>query len=194
MEDSSPPPSYSDLKPGLENSSSGAQLHPGGVEEAAGLEEGGEPHPPHQPKNYLWLSIFSCFCPAHPINIVAFVFSVMALNSYTEGDYEGSKRLGQNALRVAIAAIIIGIVVIGIYCIVHFTTCPARVVFYVRGAPATLLVGSVSQARGACWLNVPKRRQMLERNAQDMMCSHSPISLARSSESRCPFDASQDAN
>lgn len=124
MEDSPPPPPYSDLKPGLENSSSsGAQLSPGelgGLEGAAGLEEG-EPRP-HQPKNYLWLSIFSCFCPAHPINIVAFVFSVMALNSYTDGDYEGSKRLGQNALRVAIAAIIIGIVVIGIYCIVHFTT------------------------------------------------------------------------
>lgn len=29
------------------------------------------------PKNYLWLAIFSCFCPAYPINIVAFVFSIM---------------------------------------------------------------------------------------------------------------------
>lgn len=29
------------------------------------------------PKNYLWLAIVSCFCPAYPINIVAFVFSIM---------------------------------------------------------------------------------------------------------------------
>lgn len=30
-----------------------------------------------RPKNYLWLTIVSCFCPAYPINIVAFVFSIM---------------------------------------------------------------------------------------------------------------------
>lgn len=30
-----------------------------------------------RPKNYLWLAIVSCFCPAYPINIVAFVFSIM---------------------------------------------------------------------------------------------------------------------
>lgn len=29
------------------------------------------------PKNYLWLTIISCFCPAYPINIVALVFSIM---------------------------------------------------------------------------------------------------------------------
>ncbi|KAG8504661.1 Transmembrane protein 233 [Galemys pyrenaicus] len=29
------------------------------------------------PKNYLWLTILSCFCPAYPVNIVAFVFSIM---------------------------------------------------------------------------------------------------------------------
>lgn len=44
-----------------------------------------------------------------------------ALNSYNQGDIEGSKRLGRNALWVAVASIIIGIV-IGVYCIVHFTT------------------------------------------------------------------------
>uniref|UniRef100_A0A670KKM7 Transmembrane protein 233 n=1 Tax=Podarcis muralis TaxID=64176 RepID=A0A670KKM7_PODMU len=76
----------------------------------------------HAPKNYLWLSILSCFCPSYPINIVAFVFSVMALNSYTQGDIEGSKRLGHTALLVAIAAILIGLVLIGILCAVHFTT------------------------------------------------------------------------
>ncbi|NXD62840.1 TM233 protein, partial [Eolophus roseicapillus] len=80
----------------------------------------GPPQP--RPKNYLLLSIFSCFCPAYPINIVAFVFSVMALNSYNQGDIEGSKRLGRNALWVAVASIIIGLVVTGIYFVVHFTT------------------------------------------------------------------------
>ncbi|XP_049554172.1 transmembrane protein 233 isoform X2 [Orcinus orca] len=33
------------------------------------------------PKNYLWLAIVSCFCPAYPINIVALVFSIMGLSS-----------------------------------------------------------------------------------------------------------------
>nr|XP_009685798.1 PREDICTED: transmembrane protein 233 [Struthio camelus australis] len=45
-----------------------------------------------------------------------------ALNSYNQGDIEGSKRLGRNALWVAVASIIIGLVIIGIYCVVHFTT------------------------------------------------------------------------
>ncbi|XP_037673300.1 transmembrane protein 233 [Choloepus didactylus] len=72
-------------------------------------------------KNYLWLSIVSCFCPAYPINIVAFVFSIMSLNSYNNGDVEGSMRLGRNAKWVAIASIIIGLLIISISCIVHFT-------------------------------------------------------------------------
>ncbi|XP_069820190.1 transmembrane protein 233 isoform X1 [Dendropsophus ebraccatus] len=74
------------------------------------------------PSNYLILSIFSCFCPAYPVNIVAFVFSIMALNSYNDGDIEGSRRLGRNALYVAIASIIIGLLVIATYCFVHFST------------------------------------------------------------------------
>ncbi|XP_075070947.1 transmembrane protein 233 [Mixophyes fleayi] len=74
------------------------------------------------PSNYLILSIFACFCPAYPINIVAFVFSIMALNSYNDGDIDGSRRLGRNALYVAIASIIIGLLVIATYCVVHFTT------------------------------------------------------------------------
>lgn len=47
---------------------------------------------------------------------------LQALNSYNQGDIEGSKRLGRNALWVAVASIIIGLVVIGIFCVVHFTT------------------------------------------------------------------------
>lgn len=30
-----------------------------------------------RPDNYLWLAILSCFCPSYPVNIVAFVFSIM---------------------------------------------------------------------------------------------------------------------
>ncbi|XP_049721413.1 transmembrane protein 233 [Loxodonta africana] len=74
-----------------------------------------------RPKNYLWLTIISCFCPAYPINIVALVFSVMSLHSYNEGDFEGARRLGRNAKWVAIASIIIGLLIISITCAVHFT-------------------------------------------------------------------------
>ncbi|XP_056131373.1 transmembrane protein 233-like [Lampris incognitus] len=82
--------------------------------------EGHGPPPPL--RSYLFLTIFTCFCPAYPINIVALVFSIMSRNSYELGDYEGSKRLGRNALYVAIASIIIGLLIIAILCIVHFTT------------------------------------------------------------------------
>lgn len=38
------------------------------------------------------------------------------------GDYDGSRRLGRMALYVAVASIIIGLLIIAITCIVHFTT------------------------------------------------------------------------
>ncbi|XP_015672956.1 transmembrane protein 233 [Protobothrops mucrosquamatus] len=120
MAGSSPPPAYSDLKRGLEKTGSGAELQLNGAEEIPGPEEEEEPRP--APKNYLWLSILSCFCPAYPVNIAAFVFSILALNSYNQGDIEGSRRLGHTALLVAIASILIGILMIAILCIVHYTT------------------------------------------------------------------------
>ncbi|XP_039188629.1 transmembrane protein 233 [Crotalus tigris] len=120
MAGSSPPPAYSDLKRGREKSCSGAELQLNGAEDIPGPEEEEEPRP--APKNYLWLSILSCFCPAYPVNIAAFVFSIMALNSYNQGDIEGSKRLGHTALLVAIASILIGVLMIAILCIVHYTT------------------------------------------------------------------------
>uniref|UniRef100_A0A8C5X5P3 Transmembrane protein 233 n=1 Tax=Malurus cyaneus samueli TaxID=2593467 RepID=A0A8C5X5P3_9PASS len=79
----------------------------------------GPPQP--RPKNYLLLSILSCFCPAYPSTSSI----LSALNSYNQGDIEGSKRLGRNALWVAVASILIGLVV-GIYCAVHFTTVSKR--------------------------------------------------------------------
>lgn len=49
------------------------------------------------PRNYLWLSIVSCFCPAYPINIVALVFSIMVSKldpeQPGEGDLGGTERL-----------------------------------------------------------------------------------------------------
>ncbi|KAM6317761.1 transmembrane protein 233 [Podargus strigoides] len=104
-------PAAADIKRALENSPE------------TNIEDELPDEPPQpRPKNYLLLSILSCFCPAYPINIVAFVFAVMALNSYNQGDIEGSKRLGRNALWVAVASIIIGLFIIGIYFVVHFTT------------------------------------------------------------------------
>uniref|UniRef100_A0A3B3WSD4 Uncharacterized protein n=1 Tax=Poecilia mexicana TaxID=48701 RepID=A0A3B3WSD4_9TELE len=73
-------------------------------------------------RSYLCLTMLACFCPAYPVNIVALVFSVMSRNSYYQGDYDGSRRLGRSALYVSIASIIIGLLVIAVTCIVHFTT------------------------------------------------------------------------
>lgn len=76
------------------------------------------------PKNYLWLTIVACFCPAYPVNIVALVFAIMSQNSYNDGDYEGARRLGRNAKWVALASIFIGLVIIGVFCAVHFSRTP----------------------------------------------------------------------
>ncbi|XP_026877819.2 transmembrane protein 233 isoform X2 [Electrophorus electricus] len=73
-------------------------------------------------RSYIFLTIFTCFCPAWPINIVALVFSLM--KSYDNEDYDGSQRLGRVALYIAIASIIIGLLIITVFCVVHFTTNP----------------------------------------------------------------------
>ncbi|XP_070814144.1 transmembrane protein 233 [Chaetodon trifascialis] len=95
----------------VENSLSGSTYFVRSIEE-----------PPPPLRSYLCLTIFTCFCPAYPVNIVALVFSIMSRNSYYQRDYDGSKRLGRNALYVAVASIIIGLLIIAITCIVHFTT------------------------------------------------------------------------
>ncbi|KAM4583524.1 transmembrane protein 233 [Fundulus diaphanus] len=81
-----------------------------------------EQEPPPRLQSYLCLTMLVCFCPAYPVNIVALVFSVMSRNSYYRGDYDGSRRLGRNALYVSIASVIIGLLIIAITCIVQFTT------------------------------------------------------------------------
>ncbi|XP_029288494.1 transmembrane protein 233 isoform X2 [Cottoperca gobio] len=81
-----------------------------------------EQEPPPPLRSYLCLTIFTCFCPAYPVNIVALIFSIMSRNNYYMGDYDGSRRLGRNALYVSVASIIIGLLVIAVSCIVHFTS------------------------------------------------------------------------
>ncbi|CAG5983196.1 unnamed protein product, partial [Menidia menidia] len=81
-----------------------------------------EQEPPPPLRSYLFLAMLACFCPAYPVNIVGLVFSVMSRSSYYQGDYDGSRRLGRNAKYVSVASIIIGILIIAISCIVHFTT------------------------------------------------------------------------
>ncbi|XP_010731792.1 transmembrane protein 233 [Larimichthys crocea] len=102
------------LNPQVKSSLSGSAFFDRGS-----IEEQGTPPPL---RSYLCLTIFTCFCPAYPVNIVALIFTIMSRNSYYQGDYEGSRRLGRNALYVAIASIIIGLVIIATTCIVHFTT------------------------------------------------------------------------
>ncbi|XP_054879820.1 transmembrane protein 233 [Poeciliopsis prolifica] len=73
-------------------------------------------------RSYLCLTMLACFCPAYPVNIVALAFSVLSRKSYYQGDYDGSRTLGRSALYVSIASILIGLLVIAVTCIVHFTT------------------------------------------------------------------------
>ncbi|XP_062854769.1 transmembrane protein 233 [Trichomycterus rosablanca] len=86
------------------------------------LEHGLETETPPPLRNYIFLTIFTCFCPAWPINIVALVFSMMSQSSYDNGDYDGAHRLGRKALHMGIASFIIGVLIILTFCIVHFTT------------------------------------------------------------------------
>ncbi|XP_029006105.1 transmembrane protein 233 [Betta splendens] len=101
------------LSPQVKSSLSGSTF----LDRGSIAEQG--PAPPL--RSYLCLTIFTCFCPAYPINIVGLVFSVWSRRSYYNGDYDGSRRLGRNALYVAVASIIIGLLIIVISCIVHFT-------------------------------------------------------------------------
>ncbi|KAK0131455.1 Transmembrane protein 233 [Merluccius polli] len=77
-------------------------------------------------RNYLCLTMFTCFCPAWPVNIVALVFSVLSQNSYNEEDYEGSKRLGKKALHLGIASLVISLVIIAVYTVYFVTLTTVR--------------------------------------------------------------------
>uniref|UniRef100_A0A1A8CSW9 Proline-rich transmembrane protein 2 n=1 Tax=Nothobranchius kadleci TaxID=1051664 RepID=A0A1A8CSW9_NOTKA len=65
-----------------------------------------------KPRDYLILAILSCFCPLVPINIVALIFSVMSRNSLQQGNVDGARRLGRNAMVLSVISIIGGIAII----------------------------------------------------------------------------------
>uniref|UniRef100_A0A3B5AX80 Proline-rich transmembrane protein 2 n=1 Tax=Stegastes partitus TaxID=144197 RepID=A0A3B5AX80_9TELE len=62
-----------------------------------------------KPRDYLILAILSCFCPLWPINIVALTFSVMSRNSLQQGNIDGARRLGRNAMVLSVVSILGGI-------------------------------------------------------------------------------------
>uniref|UniRef100_A0A8C8VLS9 Trafficking regulator of GLUT4 (SLC2A4) 1 n=1 Tax=Pelusios castaneus TaxID=367368 RepID=A0A8C8VLS9_9SAUR len=76
---------------------------------------------PGRPRDYLVLAIFSCFCPVWPINIVALVFSIMSRNSGQQGDVDGARRLGRMARLLSIVSIVLGLLIIVLYCSLNFT-------------------------------------------------------------------------
>ncbi|XP_040918363.1 proline-rich transmembrane protein 2 [Toxotes jaculatrix] len=65
-----------------------------------------------KPRDYLILAILSCFCPMWPINIVALTFSVMSRNSLQQGNIDGARRLGRNAMILSVVSILGGIAII----------------------------------------------------------------------------------
>ncbi|XP_051951008.1 transmembrane protein 233 [Xyrauchen texanus] len=109
------------MSPGSQRSDGKAKRSLDGSDDHS-LGRGVEGQGPPPLKNYIFLTIFTCFCPAWPINIVALFFSLMSQSSYDADDYEGAQRLGRKALHMGIASLIIGLLIIMVYCIVHFTT------------------------------------------------------------------------
>lgn len=65
-----------------------------------------------KPRDYLLLAILSCFCPVWPINIVGLTFSVMSRNSLQQGNVDGARRLGRNAMILSVVSILGGIAII----------------------------------------------------------------------------------
>ncbi|KAG5854734.1 proline-rich transmembrane protein 2-like [Anguilla rostrata] len=65
-----------------------------------------------KPRDYLVLAILACFCPAWPINIVGFAYSVMSRNSLQQGNVDGARRLGRVAKLLSVASLVGGVVII----------------------------------------------------------------------------------
>ncbi|XP_061447583.1 proline-rich transmembrane protein 2 [Rhineura floridana] len=73
-----------------------------------------------KPKDYIFIAALSCFCPIWPINIVAFVYSVMSRNSFQQGDIDGARRLGRVAKLLSIVALVGGVLIIVASCAINF--------------------------------------------------------------------------
>ncbi|XP_060951374.1 trafficking regulator of GLUT4 1 [Limanda limanda] len=76
-------------------------------------------------KDYLLLSVLACFCPVWPINIVGFVYSIMAKNSLEQGNLDGAVRLGRVAKMLSIVSLVGGTLII-IACIVNLAIVHGR--------------------------------------------------------------------
>ncbi|KAM9148958.1 proline-rich transmembrane protein 2 [Pangshura tecta] len=90
--------------PSLSRQPSGAEVGPGA----------------EKPRDYILLAALSCFCPIWPINIVAFVYSVMSRNSLQQGDLDGARRLGRVAKLLSVVALLGGIVIIILSVAINF--------------------------------------------------------------------------
>uniref|UniRef100_A0A8C8S8J1 Proline-rich transmembrane protein 2 n=1 Tax=Pelusios castaneus TaxID=367368 RepID=A0A8C8S8J1_9SAUR len=73
-----------------------------------------------KPRDFILLAALSCFCPIWPINIVAFVYSVMSRNSLQQGDVDGARRLGRVAKLLSIVALLGGVVIIILSLAINF--------------------------------------------------------------------------
>ncbi|XP_018414651.1 PREDICTED: proline-rich transmembrane protein 2 isoform X2 [Nanorana parkeri] len=73
-----------------------------------------------KPKDYLFIAILSCFCPMWPVNIIGFVYSIMSRNSLQQGDVDGALRLGRVAKLLSIVALVGGILIITVSCVINF--------------------------------------------------------------------------
>nr|XP_023968851.1 proline-rich transmembrane protein 2 [Chrysemys picta bellii] len=73
-----------------------------------------------KPRDYILLATLSCFCPIWPINIVAFVYSVMSRNSLQQGDVDGARRLGRVAKLLSVVALLGGVVIIILSVAINF--------------------------------------------------------------------------
>ncbi|XP_044158797.1 proline-rich transmembrane protein 2-like isoform X2 [Bufo gargarizans] len=73
-----------------------------------------------KPKDYLFIAILSCFCPMWPVNIIGFVYSIMSRNSLQQGDVDGALRLGRVAKLLSIVALVGGLLIITVSCVINF--------------------------------------------------------------------------
>ncbi|XP_025019919.1 proline-rich transmembrane protein 2 [Python bivittatus] len=73
-----------------------------------------------KPRDYIFIAALSCFCPIWPINIVAFVYSVMSRNSFQQGDIDGARRLGRVAKLLSVVALVGGLLIIVASCAINF--------------------------------------------------------------------------
>nr|XP_020654615.1 proline-rich transmembrane protein 2 isoform X1 [Pogona vitticeps] len=112
----------------VRSSLSGSQVHLAGAagspraslsrQASATGSTGGEAG--EKPRDYIFIAALSCFCPIWPINIVAFVYSVMSRNSFQQGDIDGARRLGRVAKLLSVVALVGGVLIIVASCAINF--------------------------------------------------------------------------